>query len=44
VIRTLLICTLLSIVCGCARHVVVKPEEVGRYSGADWDIQSEPNP
>ena len=42
--RTLLICTLLSIVSGCARHVVVKPEDVSRYSSSDWDIKSEPKP
>lgn len=33
---------LAALIAGCARHVVVKPEEVGRHNSPDWILQSEP--
>ncbi len=39
----LLLCIVFLIVTGCARHVVVNPEDVGRYGSSDWEIKSQPN-
>ena len=37
----ILILALFGIV-GCARHVVVNPEEVSRYNSPDWSVKSAP--
>lgn len=29
-------------VAGCARHVVIAPEEVPRYNSPDWIVKSKP--
>ena len=29
---------------GCARHVVLPPEDVPRYDDSDWKVISEPAP
>jgi len=30
------------VIVGCARHVVILPEEVAQRNSADWIIKSEP--
>jgi len=42
--RLLSFLILSALITGCARHVVVKPEEVGRLNSPDWILQSEPKP
>ncbi|MEP6879749.1 MAG: hypothetical protein ABI865_12970 [Nitrosospira sp.] len=37
----ILILALFGIV-GCARHVVVNPDEVSRYNSPDWVVKSAP--
>jgi len=37
-----LLCLVFSFILGCARHVVVEPEELTKQNNSDWNIKSAP--